>query len=61
MSAALAVVEPAGSGIGGGGFWLLHRYEDGFEVMLDGREKAPLAAHRDMYVDVEGKSNFLLS
>ena len=55
VSAALAVVEPAGSGMGGGGFWLLHRHEDGFEVMLDGREKAPLAAHRDMYVDAEGK------
>ncbi len=46
VSAALAVVEPYGSGIGGGGFWLLHREQDGFEVMVDGREKAPLAAHR---------------
>jgi gamma-glutamyltranspeptidase / glutathione hydrolase len=55
VSAALAVVEPAGSGLGGGGFWLLHRYEDSFEVMLDGREKAPLAARRDMYVDAENK------
>lgn len=51
VSAALAVVEPAGSGLGGGGFWLLHRVSDGFETMIDGREKAPLAAHKDMYLD----------
>ncbi|MGH6692943.1 MAG: gamma-glutamyltransferase, partial [Gammaproteobacteria bacterium] len=50
VSAALGVVEPAGSGFGGGGFWLLHRARDGFEVMVDGRERAPLAARRDMYI-----------
>jgi gamma-glutamyltranspeptidase/glutathione hydrolase len=55
VSAALAVVEPYGSGIGGGGFWLLHRAEDGFEVMIDGRERAPLSAHRDLYLDEAGK------
>lgn len=54
-SAALAVVEPYGSGLGGGGFWLLHRAEDGFEVMLDGRETAPAAASRDMYLDDKGE------
>jgi gamma-glutamyltranspeptidase/glutathione hydrolase len=54
VSAALAVVEPYGSGLGGGGFWLLHRASDGFETMVDGREKAPHAAHRDMYLDEEG-------
>jgi gamma-glutamyltranspeptidase/glutathione hydrolase len=55
VSAALAVVEPSGSGLGGGGFWLLHRASDGFETMLDGREKAPLAAHRDMFLDKDGE------
>ena len=55
VSAVLAVVEPAGSGLGGGGFWLLHRAEDGFETMLDGREKAPLAAHKNMYLDASGQ------
>lgn len=55
VSAALAVVEPYSSGIGGGGFWLLHRAEDGFEVMVDGRERAPLAASRDMYLDAQGR------
>ncbi|MDX9768612.1 MAG: gamma-glutamyltransferase [Ectothiorhodospiraceae bacterium] len=55
LTAALAVVEPYGSGLGGGGFWLLHRARDGYEVMLDGREKAPLAAHRDMFLDAQGE------
>jgi gamma-glutamyltranspeptidase/glutathione hydrolase len=53
VSAALAVVEPSSSGLGGGGFYLLHR-QDGFEVMLDAREKAPGAASRDMYLDRAG-------
>ena len=50
VSAALAVVEPYASGLGGGGFWLLHRARDGKQVFLDGRETAPLEAARDMYV-----------
>lgn len=54
-SAALGVVEPYSSGIGGGGFWLLHRAEDGMQVMIDGRETAPLAATADMYLDANGK------
>jgi gamma-glutamyltranspeptidase/glutathione hydrolase len=54
VSAALAVVEPAGSGLGGGGFWLLHRVSDGKTVILDGRERAPLSSHADMYRDKEG-------
>lgn len=53
VSAALAVVEPTSSGIGGGGFWLIHRAEDGFETMIDAREQAPAAAHKDMYLDEE--------
>lgn len=55
VSAALAVVEPSGSGMGGGGFWLLHRASDSFQVMIDGRERAPLAASRDMYLDASGR------
>ena len=55
VGAALGVVEPYGSGLGGGGFWLLHRADDGLQVMLDGRERAPLAAHRDLYLDAEGR------
>ncbi len=54
VSAALAVVEPSSSGLGGGGFYLLHRQTDGRETMLDAREKAPGAATRDMYLDKAG-------
>lgn len=54
VTATLAVVEPYSSGIGGGGFWLLHRARDGKQVMLDGREMAPDRAHRDMYLDAKG-------
>lgn len=55
VSAALTVVAPYGAGMGGGGFWLLHRAEDRFETFVDGREKAPLAATRDMYLDASGR------
>jgi gamma-glutamyltranspeptidase/glutathione hydrolase len=55
VTAALAVVEPSGSGLGGGGFWLLHRASDGHEVMIDGRERAPLAAGPSLYLDVNGQ------
>jgi len=54
ISAALAVVEPNGSGLGGGAFWLMHRAADGLDVMVDGREVAPGAASRDMYLDAAG-------
>jgi gamma-glutamyltranspeptidase/glutathione hydrolase len=54
VTATLAVVEPYSSGIGGGGFWLLHRASDGMQIMVDGREKAPALAHRRMYQDVNG-------
>ncbi len=54
VSAVLGVVEPYSSGLGGGGFWLLHRASDGHQIMIDGRERAPLAAHRDLYLDENG-------
>lgn len=54
VSAALAVVEPAGSGLGGGGFWLLRRAIDGRDIMIDGRERAPKAAIRDLYLAANG-------
>jgi len=54
VTAVLAVVEPYASGLGGGGFWLLHINDENRNVMIDGREVAPLAATRDMYLDAEG-------
>lgn len=54
VTAILAVVEPYASGLGGGGFWLLHEAKSGKTIMLDGREKAPLKAHRDLYLDKKG-------
>jgi gamma-glutamyltranspeptidase/glutathione hydrolase len=54
VTAALAVVEPYSSGIGGGGFYLLHRADDGFEVMIDARETAPERAAAGMYLDKDG-------
>ena len=54
-AAALAVVEPYSSGLGGGGFWLLHRAADGHEVMVDARETAPAGVRRDQYFDPDGK------
>jgi gamma-glutamyltranspeptidase/glutathione hydrolase len=54
VSAALAVVEPSSSGFGGGGFWLLHEAATGRDVMVDGREVAPRAATRDMFLDANG-------
>jgi len=55
VSATLAVVEPYSSGIGGGGFWLLHVNKNKKDIMIDGREVAPLKATRNMYLDKEGK------
>ena len=55
VAAALAVVEPYSSGLGGGGFWLLHRERDGFQVMIDSREVAPLNARTGLYFDSDGR------
>ncbi len=55
ISAVLAVVEPYSSGLGGGGFWLLHRVHDQLQVMIDGREAAPEDSTRTMYLDKDGK------
>lgn len=61
VSAALAVVEPTGSGLGGGGFWLVHRASDGLERVIDGRETAPGSATGDMYLKRNGEPDRSLS
>ena len=55
VAAALAVVEPFASGLGGGGFFLLHRSADAFEVFVDARETAPAKATREFFVDDNGQ------
>ncbi|WP_392347522.1 gamma-glutamyltransferase [uncultured Polaribacter sp.] len=50
---ALAVVYPVAGNIGGGGF-MVYRASDGKTGALDFREKAPLNASKDMYLDTEG-------
>lgn len=55
VTSVLGVVEPYSSGIGGGGFYLLYVKKDDRYVMLDARERAPLRAHRDMFLGADGK------
>src|SRR5690554_5920515 len=48
VTAALAVVEPYGSGLGGGGFYLVRSAGKKTDYQfLDARERAPQAAHAD--------------
>ncbi|WP_235538065.1 gamma-glutamyltransferase [Pelomonas sp. Root1217] len=50
---ALAVVYPAAGNLGGGGFMTV-QLADGRKTFLDFREKAPLAATANMYLDKDG-------
>ena len=50
---ALAVVYPAAGNLGGGGFMTI-QLADGRKTFLDFREKAPLAATANMYLDKDG-------
>lgn len=50
VSAALAVVEPYASGLGGGGFFLLRQSAEPIRYQfLDARERAPFQANQNMY------------
>ena len=55
MQYALAVVYPNAGNIGGGGF-MVYYDKDGNNHTIDFREKAPLAAHKDMYLNEEGNA-----
>ena len=52
---AISVVEPFSAGIGGGGFLLFRSAKTGEIKALDFRERAPLKATRNMYLDANGK------
>jgi gamma-glutamyltranspeptidase / glutathione hydrolase len=52
---AISVVEPFAAGIGGGGFLLTHQAQTGKVEALDFRERAPIKASRNMYLDAQGK------
>ena len=51
---ALAVTYPSAGNLGGGGF-LLYRDKTGQAAFFDFRERAPMKASRDMYLDSSGK------
>ncbi len=53
---ALGVVNPASSGLGGGGFALYYSAEDHQLTFLDFRERAPAAATPDMFASVTGET-----
>ncbi len=54
---ALGVVAPAFSGIGGGGFLLVHLKKSGQSLYVDYREVAPRRAKRDMFrPDADGEA-----
>ena len=50
---ALAVVHPAAGNIGGGGFMTI-RFADGISRFIDFRERAPMAANPDLFLDKKG-------
>src|ERR1700722_20130438 len=50
---ALAVVHPIAGNLGGGGFMLVH-FASGKSTFIDSRERAPLAATANMYLDAKG-------
>ena len=55
VGSTLAVVEPESSGLGGGGFFLLHRASDGKDVFIDARERAPAESRSELWADAQGK------
>ncbi|MGH8031121.1 MAG: gamma-glutamyltransferase [Luteimonas sp.] len=57
VSSTLSVVEPISSGLGGGGFFLLHDAKSAKDVFVDARETAPVAATAAQYLLKNGDFN----
>lgn len=57
VSFAISVERPQSTGIGGGGFMLIDKNEFKVPITLDFREKAPLAATSDMFINPDGTPN----
>jgi gamma-glutamyltranspeptidase/glutathione hydrolase len=57
----IAVTHAIGTGIGGGGFMLIHDPEEDRAVALDYRETAPAGAYRDMFLNAAGEVDAQLS
>ncbi len=57
----LAVTLPRAGNIGGGGFMLVYDSKSGETTVVDYREMAPRAAHRDMFLDADGDADPELS
>ena len=51
---ALAVVNPSAGNLGGGGFLLYYNADEKKTYALDYRERAPIAANENMFLDVDG-------
>lgn len=54
---ALAVVNPCCGNIGGGGFMTIH-FANGKNTFINFREKTPLKANKNLFIDKEGKKTF---
>jgi gamma-glutamyltranspeptidase/glutathione hydrolase len=54
VSSTLSVVEPISSGLGGGGFFLLHDGKTGNDIFIDARETSPESATPAVYLDRHG-------
>ena len=57
----LAVTLPRAGNLGGGGFMLIYDADSGEAVAIDYRERAPVRATRDMYLDENGDADLTLS
>lgn len=52
---ALNVLEPQSSGIGGGGFMMIHLAKDRETLVVDSRERTPAAGDANMFLDSAGE------